>query len=193
MGEGPNNPIAGLEAVVARSAARAPAPVESWNPPYCGDIGLRIGSDGTWYYQESPIGRAELVSLFARVLRRDADGRTYLVTPAEKVLITVDDAPFVAVALEVLGAGRGQMLVMRTNVDDTVVCGPEHPLRFVASPPDDGLKPYLLVRGRLEALLRRSLYYDLVALAVTERGDDGQDALGVWSSGQFFPLAAAAP
>lgn len=189
MGEAPKNPISGLEKILAGSATRAPAPVESWNPPYCGDIGLRILSDGTWLYQGSPIGRMELVRLFSGVLRRDEDGRTYLVTPAEKVLVTVDDAPFVAVALEVMGAGRGQTLVLRTNVDDIVLCGPEHPLRFVASPPDGGLKPYVRVRGRLEALLRRALYLELVGLAVTER-QEGHDVLGLWSGGTFFPMAA---
>ncbi len=159
----------------------------TWNPPYCGDIGLRIRADGTWLYQESAIGRLSLVKLFASVLRREAGGRHYLVTPVEKVDIAVDDAPFLAVGMEVAGAGRGQTLTFRTNVDDVVTAGPEHPLRFVASPPEGGLKPYLLVRDGLEALLTRANYHELVGLAVTER-IDGRDTLGLWSGGRFFPL-----
>lgn len=160
------------------------APVESWDPPYCGDIGLGIAHDGTWLYRGSPIRRPALVKLFARVLRRDADGRTYLVTPAEKVDIAVADAPFLAVEMQVAGRAREQTLLFRTNVDDVVRCGPEHPLRFVAVDPGRGLKPYLHVRGRLEALVTRSLVYDLVELAT--EGPDGR--LGLWSDSAFFPL-----
>ena len=109
---------------------RRPAPVENWHPPYCGDIGLKIRRDGTWLYRDSPIRRPALVKLFAGVLRKDEDARTYLVTPAEKVDVEVEDAPFLAVEMEASGAGREQQLVFRTNVDDVVACGPEHPLRF---------------------------------------------------------------
>ncbi|MGQ0672885.1 MAG: DUF1285 domain-containing protein [Hyphomicrobium sp.] len=163
------------------------APVERWNPPYCGDIGLAIRADGVWEYQKSAIRRPALVKLFARVLRRDADGRHYLVTPAEKVDVTVAEAPFMAVELEVSGNGESQQLTFRTNVDDVVRCGPDHPLRFVTSGPDGGLKPYLLVRGRLEALVARALYYDLVELAAP--AGEGRDVLGLWSGGAHFPLA----
>jgi hypothetical protein len=144
---------------------------------------MAIRRDGTWTYQGSPIGRKPLVRLFSRVLRRDADGRYYLVTPAEKVDVVVEDAPFLAVEMEVAGSGREQRLVFRTNVDDVVVCGPEHPLRFEPEPGSGGLKPYLHVRGRLEALVTRALYYDLIELAVTE-----DDRLGVWSGGHFFVI-----
>lgn len=178
------NRIAGLEALVKAQAGKGPAPVEKWNPPYCGDIGMRIRSDGVWFYQGSPIGRMALVKLFAGVLRKDADGRHYLVTPAEKVDVAVDDAPFLAVEMELRGSGRGQSLTFRTNVDDIVEAGPGHPIRFVVEPGSEGLKPYLLVRGRLEALVTRALYYDLVELAVT--GDKG--GLGLWSGGTFIPL-----
>ena len=182
--------ISGLEALLKTQGGKGPPPVERWNPPYCGDIGMAIGADGTWYYQGSPIGRIGLVKLFASVLRADADGRHYLVTPVEKVDVDVADAPFRAVEMEVHGAGgSGQSLVFRTNVDDIVSCGLEHRLHFVAEPGSGGLKPYLRVRGRLEALVTRALYYDLVELAVTE-AVAGADTLGLWSGGAFFPLAA---
>lgn len=180
------NRIAGLEALLKAQAGKAPAPVEQWDPPYCGDIGMRIRQDGVWLYQGSPIGRAALVKLFAGVLRKDADGRHYLVTPIEKVDVAVDDAPFLAVEMEVRGSVSAQTLTFRTNVDDIVEAGSEHPLRFAVEPGSGGLKPYLLVRGRLEALVTRALYYDLVELAVTEEGR----GLGVWSGGAFFPMQA---
>jgi hypothetical protein len=172
---------------VAPRPGRVPAPVESWEPPCCGDIGLKIRADGIWLYQGGPIRREALVRLFASVLRKDVDGRTYLVTPVEKVLVAVEDAPFLAVAMEVDGEGSHQRLVFTTNVGDVVVCGPRHPLRFAEQEPGHGLKPYVLVRGRLDALLTRSLTFDLVALATGNAGGGGHRA-GVWSSGAFFPL-----
>jgi hypothetical protein len=181
------NRISGLEALLKAQAGKGPAPVEQWNPPYCGDIGMRVRADGVWLYQGSPIGRMPLVKLFAGVLRKDADGKHYLVTPAEKVDVAVDDAPFLAVEMEVRGSGRGQTLTFRTNVDDIVEAGPRHPIRFAVEPGSEGLKPYLLVRGRLEALVTRALYYDLVELAVS--ADDGS-GLGLWSGGAFFPMLA---
>jgi hypothetical protein len=178
------NRIAGLEELLRSQAGKAPAPVEQWDPPYCGDIGMRVRADGVWLYQGSPIGRIALVRLFAGVLRKDADGRHYLVTPREKVDVAVDDAPFLAVEMEVRGAGPAQTLVFRTNVDDIVEAGPARPLRFAVEPRSGGLKPYLLVRGRLEALVTRALYYDLVELAVRVEGR----GLGLWSGGAFFPM-----
>jgi uncharacterized protein len=180
--------ISGLEALLKEHGGKGPAPVERWNPPYCGDIGMAIRPDGVWMYQNSPIGRLPLVKLFASVLRRDDDGKHYLVTPAEKVDVTVADAPFLAVEMEVRDPGPNQTLVFRTNVDDIVVCGPDHPLRFVLEPHSGGLKPYLRVRGRLEALVTRALYYDLVEMAETEA--DG--TLVVRSGGANFRLAEAA-
>lgn len=172
----------------ATEAGRPPA--ERAQPPYCGDIGLRIRADGTWLYQNSPIRRDRLVKLFAGVLHKELDGRTYLVTPAEKVDVVVEDAPFLAVEMEVQGTGEDQQLVFKTNVDDIVACGPVHPLRFSAQAPGGGLKPYVLVRGRLEALLTRALVYDLADLAV-ERTHEGRTQTGVWSGGQFFPIDRA--
>jgi hypothetical protein len=182
--------LASLEALLKEQTGDRLPPVERWNPPYCGDIGMRIRNDGVWFYQGSPIGRKPLVKLFSRVLRKDEDGRHYLVTPVEKVDVAVDDAPFLAVEMEVSGAGEDQVLTFRTNVDDVVRCGPDHGLRFIEEPPDGGLKPYLRIRGRLEALVTRALYYDLVELAVP--ADDATDTLVVWSSGVPFPVKAAA-
>jgi hypothetical protein len=182
--------ISGLEALLKEQAANRLPPVERWNPPYCGDIGMAIRSDGTWMYQGSPIGRKPLVRLFSRVLRKDEDGRHYLVTPVEKVDVAVEDAPFLAVEMTVEGAGTQQVLTFRTNVDDIVVCARANPLSFVKEPRHDGLKPYLLVRGRLEALVTRALYYDLVELAEV-CAVDGRDTLGIWSSGDFFAMAPA--
>ncbi|MDX2264536.1 MAG: DUF1285 domain-containing protein [Hyphomicrobiales bacterium] len=173
--------IGGLAALLKDADGRR-RPVERWNPPDCGDIGLRIHADGTWSYAGSPIGRIALVQLFASVLRREPDGRTYLVTPVEKVLVTVDDAPFLAVEMEIAGNGRDQTLIFRTNVDDVVRCGPENPLRFAAGS-HGGIKPYVLVRGRLEALVTRALVYEIVEIA----GKNSSAApAGIWSGGAFF-------
>jgi hypothetical protein len=180
-----SNRIGGLEQLLKAQQGKGPAPVEKWNPPYCGDIGMKIRADGVWIYGGTPIGRMPLVKLFAGVLRKDADGKHYLVTPVEKVDVAVADAPFLAVEMEVQGSGREQTLVFRTNVDDVVTAGPEHPIRFAVEPGSQGLKPYLHVRGRLEALVTRALYYDLVELAV----DDG-GGLGLWSGGAFFAMPA---
>lgn len=163
--------------------AGAAAPVDSWSPPYCGDIGLAIAGDGTWSYQGSVIGRPALVKLFARILKREEDGRYYLVTPVEKVDVAVADAPFLAVEMEREGRGHEQRLLFRTNVDDVVPCGAQHPLRFALAQPDDGLKPYLHVRGRLEARVARALVYDLAELE--DAGPDGTQR-GLWSDGAFF-------
>jgi uncharacterized protein len=184
----PGAALQGLERVLKDAAGKAGAhpPVHLWNPPYCGDIGMRIAADGTWFYANSPIGRKPLVKLFASVLRKDEDGKTYLVTPVEKVLVTVEDAPFIAVEMSVEGAGKAQQLQLRSNTDDWVTCGSGHPLRFGADPKTGGPKPYILMRGRLEALFTRALYYDLVALACVER-----EQFGVWSGGQFFAMAQA--
>lgn len=178
-----------LQEFVDFAPDQCPAPVESWDPPYCGDIGLKILHDGTWIHQGSPIGRAAMVRLFARVLRKDEDGRTYLVTPAEKVDVAVEDAPFLAVEMDVKGEGHAQQLIFRTNVGDVVACGSEHPLRCALEEPGGGLKPYIRVRGRLEALLSRALVHDLAALA-EEVIHQGARTAGVWSGGTFFPLAA---
>lgn len=185
---GSGSDLAGIEAAARRAAPRGPAPVHLWNPPFCGDLDMRIAADGTWFYLGTPIGRKPLVRLFASVLRRDEDGKTYLVTPVEKVGITVDDAPFVAVAMDVTGEGRDQIIAFRTNVDDRVTVDREHPLRFETEAGTGGLKPYVLVRGRLEALVGRAVFYDLVKLA-THESVDGVSYFGVWSCGQFYAMS----
>jgi uncharacterized protein len=178
--------LSSLDAMLAAAQGDRLPPVELWNPPYCGDIGMAIRADGVWLYQNSPIGRKPMVRMFSRILRRDADGRYYLVTPVEKVDVVVADAPFLAVEMAVKGTGVHQALTFRTNVDDVVQCGPEHPLRFAVETGSGGLKPYLRVRGRLDALVTRAVYYDLMELLVD--GPDGQGA-GVWSGGTFWPVA----
>lgn len=172
-----------LESELAALGVRGAAPVERWNPPYCGDIGLAIARDGTWSYRGSPIHRMALVRLFASVLRRDEDGRHYLVTPVEKVDVAVEDAPLLGVEMELLGAGAEQVLVIRTNLDDVVRIGREHPLWFAPSR-DGSIKPYVRVRGRIDALVTRAVTYDLAELLVS----DGDGRMGVWSGGIFFAL-----
>jgi len=179
----------GLAALMRRAGEpdRKPPPVEHWNPPFCGDLDIRIAADGSWSYMGSVIQREALVRLFASVLRKDEDGRTYLVTPVEKIGITVEDAPFVGAELYVDGDGDKRKLTLRTNVGDVVEIGREHPLRFEQDPVNDGLKPYVVVRGRLEALLSRALLYELAEL-FEERRHDGRSELGVWSGGTFFAI-----
>ena len=161
-------------------------PVHLWNPDFCGDIDMRIARDGTWYYQGTPIGRKPMVKLFSTIIRRDGDDY-FLITPVEKVRIKVDDAPFVAVTLEVEGEGEQQVLRFTTNVDDVTQAGPEHPLRVLIDPQTDEPAPYIHVRGNLEALIHRNVFYQLVELAVPHELD-GQRWLGVWSGGLFFPI-----
>ncbi len=187
LSKSPEGAIGGLGEVAARRG-RGPAPVHLWNPPDCGDIDMRIAADGVWRYCGSPIGRAPLVQLFASILRKDGD-RYVLVTPAEKVGIKVDDAPFLAVEMQVKEKGGEPYLSFRTNVDDVVTADAEHPLRFEPGAAE-GLKPYVRVRSDLWALVKRALFYDLVALGVTERWRDGM-WFGVRSSGVFFPMCPA--
>ena len=162
-------------------------PVERWNPTHCGDSEMRIARDGTWYHQGSPIGRQAMVRLFSTILRREADGGYVLVTPVEKLDIAVEDAPFLAVEMKVEGEGRDARLAFRLNTGDLVAAGPEHPIRFAAESADE-LKPYLHVRGGLEALVTRSVYYELAEMAIA--GDDAPP--GIWSNGAFFPLEPGA-
>jgi hypothetical protein len=172
-----------------RAAGRAPPPVERWNPPFCGDLDMRIASDGTWFYLKTPIGRPELVKLFASVLKREGD-KYFLVTPVEKCGIVVDDVPFLAVELKIEHRPGGRVLSFRTNVDDWVDCGREHPLRFERESSTGGLKPYLHVRRDLWAKVTRTLLFDLVELG-EERDMEGRAMFGVASMGAFFPMAVA--
>jgi hypothetical protein len=168
---------------------KGPPPVHLWNPPFCGDLDMRIATDGTWFYLKTPIGRPALVKLFASVLKREGD-KYFLVTPVEKCGITVDDAPFLAVELKVAQGPRGRVLHFRTNVDDWVACGPDHALRFEPETGTGGLKPYLHVRRDLWAKVTRALFYDLVALG-EERELAGKHMFGVASDGEFFVMAPA--
>jgi len=180
----------GLETItsaVKRAGEKGPPPVHLWNPPFCGDLDMRIASDGTWFYMKTPIGRPALVKLFSSVLKREAD-KYFLVTPVEKVGITVDDAPFTAVEMRLEGEGAARVLSFRTNVDEWVACGPEHTLRFDAEPETGGLKPYVHVRRDLWALVTRALFYDLAELG-EDRDVDGRQMFGVASGGEFYAMA----
>jgi hypothetical protein len=181
----------GLEAITGAlgRAGKGPPPVELWNPPFCGDLDLRIAADGTWFYLKTPIGRPDLVKLFASVLKREGE-RYFLVTPVEKCGISVDDAPFMAVELNVTQGDAGRVLNFRTNVDDWVTCGAHHALRFEPEAGTGGLRPYLHVRRDLWAKVRRALFFDLVELG-EEREIDGTMMFGVASMGEFFPMAPA--
>ena len=178
----------GLAALMAAAGSGALPPVDMWNPPHCGDIGMEIRADGTWFYQNSPIGRVAMVKLFSRIVRGEPDGSFVLVTPVEKVVLKVADAPFLAVELEASGEGRDQRLIFRTNVDDLVECDAAHPLTCKTGAAD-GLKPYVRVRGRLDALMTRAVYYQLVEHGVEEQRA-GRTVFGVWSGAEFWPLEA---
>ncbi|KJJ99940.1 proteophosphoglycan precursor [Pseudomonas sp. 21] len=176
-----------LLAQIPASKDKGLPPVHLWNPDCCGDIDMRIARDGTWYYLGTPIGRKPMVRLFSTILRRDGDDY-FLVTPVEKCGITVDDAPFVAVTLAVEGEGEQQVLRFTTNVEDEVVADAAHPIRVDLDPQTQEPSPYVLVRVNLEALIHRNVFYQLVELAVP-REIAGVVWLGVWSSGEFFPIA----
>ncbi len=184
---------AGLGALISRASdqagpgKRGPPPVEQWNPPFCGDIDMEIRADGTWFYMGTPIGRAPLVRLFSTVLRKDEDGRTYLVTPVEKVGIRVVDAPFLAVEMQVTGSAEHPVLTFRTNVGDVVEAGRDHPLRFEIAGDNRELKPYILIRGRLEALVSRAVMYELVELGQSVV-INGEPMFSVRSGGEVFPM-----
>ena len=178
---------AGLAALVAEAGKPAPArPVDRWNPPYCGEIDIRIAADGTWHYRGSAIAREALVRLFASILRREADGGHVLVTPVEKVGIVVEDAPFIAVEVAVERRGAERVMTFRTNVGDVVAAGPDHRLRFAVERATDGLKPYLTVRGGLEALATRTLALELAGIAEEKDG-----IAGLWSGGAFFAFPSS--
>jgi hypothetical protein len=183
-------PSADTLLTAAQGAARkGPPPVHLWNPPFCGDLDMRIARDGTWFYLGTPIGRPAMVKLFSSILKREGD-RYFLVTPVEKVGIKVDDAPFVAVDFEADGEGRDQVLTFVTQVEDRVAAGPEHPIRVERDARGEP-SPYILIRRELEALIDRKSFYRLVELGCHER-HGGEDWFGVWSQGRFFPLIPSA-
>ncbi|MBL8537104.1 MAG: DUF1285 domain-containing protein [Hyphomonadaceae bacterium] len=171
--------------VQAGASDRRPPPVDQWNPPYCGEAGFEILRDGTWKHEGTRITRESMVRLFASILRKDDDGATYLVTPVEKIRVDVEDAPFVAIRADRHGEGRDQTIVFTTNVGDIVTAGSAHPIRVGHH--GDEPRPYILVRGRLEARILRAPFYELVEWA--ERRDG---KLGVWSGGRWWELGASA-
>ena len=172
----------GIAASIRAAKTRGLPPVHLWNPEFCGDLDMRIARDGTWFYLGTPIGRPGLVRLFSTILKKE-DGKYFLVTPVEKVGITVDDAPFVAVDFEVAGTGESQVLTFTTNVGDSAVAGPEHPIRVERDPETGEPSPYVLVRAELEALIDRKSFYRLVDI-----GSHHEGWFGLWSSGAFFPV-----
>lgn len=173
-----------LAEIAELAAERALPPVESWHPEREGRIDIRIARDGSWYHEGEEIRREKLVQLFSTILRREEDGGYVLVTPAEKLSIEVEDSPFVAVEMKNEGEGEGRTLAFRLNTGDLVVAGAEHPLTLRNS--RDGPLPYLHVRGGLEALIGRNVYYELAELALAE----DNRPLGLWSAGAWFPLEA---
>jgi hypothetical protein len=186
------NAGSGLDALAGaakRAGEHGLPPVHLWNPPFCGDIDMRIAADGTWFYMKTPIGRPALVKLFSSVLWREGE-KYFLVTPVEKIGITVDDAPFTAVEMTAEGEGAARTLSFRTNVDEWVTCGGMHGLRFEPEDDTGGLKPYLHVRRNLWALVTRALFYDLVELG-EERSVNGTRMFGVASGGEFYAMAPA--
>lgn len=184
-----------LQDVIARfggeEGLRKKPPVHLWNPPFCGQIDMRIARDGSWHYMGTPIPRPAMVKLFSSILRREPDDSFVLVTPAEKCQIRVDDAPFLAVEMTVAGDGAGRLIAFRTNVDDIVPLDAAHPLRIAVNPRSGEPAPYVMVRDRLEALIARPVYYQLVDMA-EERVVGGRTVLGLHSAGGFFELGDAA-
>jgi hypothetical protein len=165
---------------------RGPAPVHLWNPPFCGDLDMRIARDGTWFYQGTPIGRPGLVQLFCNILKREGE-RFYLVTPAEKVGIKVEDAPFVAVDFTVAGEGASQVVTFATRGEERAPCGPDHPLRVARDPSTDEPAPYITIRPGLEARIDRKSFYRLVDLC-DHQTVAGERWFGLQSGGAFFPV-----
>lgn len=163
---------------------KGPPPVDKWNPAHCGDIGMEILPDGTWMHDGTRITREALVRLFATILRKDEDGQTYLVTPAEKIVVKVHDAPFVAIRADRHGEGREQRIVFTTNVGDVITAGPDNPIRVERN--GDEPRPYVLVRGRLEARILRAPFYELVEWSEARHGK-----LGVWSGGALWEMGEA--
>jgi hypothetical protein len=179
-----------MASVQAATKQKGPPPVHLWNPPFCGDIDMRIARDGTWFYQGTPIGRTGLVKLFSSIIKREGDAY-FLVTPVEKVGITVDDAPFVATDFETEGTGEAQSLTFVTQVGDRVMAGPDHPIRVVRDPETGEPSPYVLIRTNLEALIDRKSFYRLVELG-SHAMQGGESWFGLWSDGVFFPVIASA-
>ncbi len=182
------NSKTGLAALIkaVRGQDEAMLPVENWHPENCGEMDMLIRKDGSWWHEGTRITRAPLVKLFSRVLRKDADGETYLVTPVEKIRIRVECAHFLAVRMDVKGKDEDQRLFFTTNMDEVIEAGPQHPIKVETNPDTLEPTPFIRVRGRLDALLSRPVFYELVEYAVENNGQ-----LGVYAGGQFFPLGPA--
>ena len=180
----------GIAQAAKTAGKKGPPPVHLWNPEFCGDLDMRIARDGTWFYLGTPIGRMPLVKLFSSIIRKDGDDY-FLVTPVEKVGITVEDAPFVAIDFDVDGTGIDQTISFTTQVDDTATAGPDHPIRVVRDAKTGEPSPYVLIRANLEALIDRKSFYRLVDIGVHAK-HDGQSWFGVWSGGVFFPIIPSA-
>lgn len=174
-----------LEEIIKQAGDQRYPPVHLWNPEFCGDIDMVIKTDGSWYYMGTPIARERMVKLFSTILRKDDDGKTYMVTPVEKIGITVDDAPFVVTTMECSGGDSDEIISFTTNVGDVIVLDGEHPLRVEVNSETGEPRPYVLVRGNLEALISRSVFYELVEHASEEDG-----SLILHSSGATFTLGA---
>jgi len=180
----------GLAAAALSAGKRGLPPVHLWNPPFCGDIDMRIARDGTWYYLGTPIGRPAMVKLFSGIIKREADAY-FLVTPVEKVGITVDDAPFVAVDFDLQGEGPAQTLTFTTQVGDVIAAGPDHAIRVTRTPDTGEPSPYIHVRANLEARIDRKSFYRMVDIG-SHALHGGSSWFGVWSGGQFFPIIPSA-
>jgi uncharacterized protein len=176
----------GLAASVQAATKKGPPPVHLWNPPFCGDIDMRIRRDGVWFHEGTPIGRPGLVKLFSGILKREGD-KYFLVTPVEKVGIMVEDAPMVAVDFTATGAGEGQTLTFHTLTEDLAVAGVANPIRIARDPATGEPSPYVLIRSNLEALIDRKSFYRLIDLG-SHAVHEGQRWFGLWSGGQFFPI-----
>ena len=172
----------GIAASIRAVGRKGPPLVHLWNPPFCGDIDMRIARDGTWFYLGTPIGRIELVRLFSGIIKREGDAY-FLVTPVEKVGIKVEDAPFIAVDFDQTAVG----LEFVTNVGDRVIAGPDHPIRVTRDPATGEPRPYVHIRANLEALIDRKSFYRLV-----EIGEHAGDWFGLRSAGSFFPVIPSA-
>ena len=185
-----NTPTAeGIASVARQLTKKGPPPVHLWDPPFCGDLDMRIARDGTWYYLGTPIGRFELVKLFSSIIRKDED-KYYLVTPAEKVGIKVDDAPFVAVDFVTIGKGSNQTLTFETQVGDKVQLNKENSLRVLIDKNSGEPKPYIHIRSGLEALIDRKSFYRLIEICSTNTNNK-EEWFGLWSNKNFFPIILA--
>tara|TARA_Y100000815_G_scaffold214352_1_gene199317 strand:+ start:783 stop:1358 length:576 start_codon:yes stop_codon:yes gene_type:complete len=182
--------VENLASAAKQAGKKGPPPVHLWNPPFCGDLDMRIARDGTWFYLGTPIGRPGLVKLFSSILRKDGE-EYFLVTPVEKVGITVEDAPFLAQDFETEGADKEQNITFFTHVGDAATAGPDHPIRVARDSETGEPSPYVTIRANLEALIDRKSFYRLVDIG-SHAPHKGQSWFGLWSGGVFFPIIPSA-